>query len=85
MMIVDTTVWADYFNGVESRHSGRMDRALAEEEDVAILPLSVSSPSVESSRIDFTWSQVKLGFSERIKAAAPVTKAVAMDVPLMMT
>jgi len=41
-MIVDTTVWADYFNGVESRHSGRLDRALAEEEDVAILPLIIA-------------------------------------------
>jgi len=41
-MIVDTTVWADYFNGVESPHTDRLDRALAEEEDVAILPLIIA-------------------------------------------
>lgn len=42
MIIVDTTVWADYFNGVESPYSDRLDLALAEEEDVAILPLIIA-------------------------------------------
>ena len=42
MIIVDTTVWADYFNGRESPCTDRLDRALAEEEDVAILPLIVA-------------------------------------------
>jgi predicted nucleic acid-binding protein len=41
-MIVDTTVWADYFNGVESPHAERLDWTLAEEEDVAILPLIIA-------------------------------------------
>jgi len=41
-MIVDTTVWADYFNGGESPCTDRLDRALAEEEEVAILPVIVA-------------------------------------------
>jgi predicted nucleic acid-binding protein len=41
-MVVDTTVWADYFNGVENPHTDRLDLALAEEEDVAILSLVIT-------------------------------------------
>jgi len=41
-MIVDSTVWADYFNGLESPYTDRLDRALAEEEDIAILPLIIA-------------------------------------------
>ena len=41
-MIVDTSVWADYFNGVENSYTDRLDRALAEEEDLAILPFIVT-------------------------------------------
>jgi predicted nucleic acid-binding protein len=41
-MVVDTTVWAAYFNGVASPHADRLDQALADEEDVAILPLIIA-------------------------------------------
>jgi predicted nucleic acid-binding protein len=41
-MVVDTSVWADYFRGVENSYTDRLDRALAEEEDMAILPLIVA-------------------------------------------
>ncbi len=41
-MIVDTPVWADYFNGVENPYTDRLDRALAEGEDLAILPFIVA-------------------------------------------
>lgn len=38
-MIVDTTVWASYFNGEITPHVARLERALAEQEDLAILPV----------------------------------------------
>lgn len=41
-MVVDSTVWGDYFNGVENSHTERLDRALTEEEDVAVLPLIIA-------------------------------------------
>lgn len=42
MIVVDTAVWADYFNGLRTVHTERLDRALAEEEDVAVLPLIIA-------------------------------------------
>ena len=41
-MVIDTTVWGDYFNGFESPHAERLERALADEEDVAMLPLIIA-------------------------------------------
>jgi hypothetical protein len=42
VVIVDTTVWASYFNGEKTSHVARLERALAEEEDLAILPVIVT-------------------------------------------
>ncbi len=42
MIIVDTAVWADYFNGRVNPHVDYLDRALEEEEDLAILPLIIT-------------------------------------------
>jgi len=39
MMIVDTNTWADHFNGVRSPHAERLDAALREEEDLAMIPI----------------------------------------------
>ena len=39
MMIVDSNTWVDFFNGVESPHSQRLDSALSEEEDLAVVPI----------------------------------------------
>ena len=39
MMIVDSNTWADFFNGVESPHSLRLDSALSEEEDLAVVSI----------------------------------------------
>jgi predicted nucleic acid-binding protein len=39
MMIVDTNAWADFFNGVRSLYVERLDLALREEEDLAVLPI----------------------------------------------
>lgn len=42
MMVVDSNTWADYFNGVEAPHVERLDAALNEEEDLAVLPIIVT-------------------------------------------
>jgi predicted nucleic acid-binding protein len=42
MIIVDSNTWADFFNGVSSRHAQRVDDALREEEDLAILPIIIT-------------------------------------------
>jgi predicted nucleic acid-binding protein len=42
MMVVDSNAWADFFNGAEGPHVERLDTALGEEEDLAILPIIVT-------------------------------------------
>ena len=42
MIVVDSNAWADFFNGVDRPHVDRLDRALVEEEDLAILPIIVT-------------------------------------------
>lgn len=42
MMVVDTNTWADFFNGVGSPHVQRLDVALQEEEDLAIIPIIIT-------------------------------------------
>lgn len=38
MIVVDSTVWADWFNGLESPEVERLERAL-DQEDVGVIPL----------------------------------------------
>jgi predicted nucleic acid-binding protein len=42
MMIVDSNAWADFFNGATTAHVERLDDALREEEDLAILPIIIT-------------------------------------------
>lgn len=42
MMVVDSNSWADFFNGVEAPHVVRLDGALRDEEDLAVLPIIVT-------------------------------------------
>jgi hypothetical protein len=42
MMIVDSNAWADFFNGVDEPHVARLDAALRDEEDLAVLPIIVT-------------------------------------------
>ena len=42
MMIVDSNTWADFFNGVRSSHVQRLDVALQEEEDLAVIPIIIT-------------------------------------------
>ena len=42
MIVVDSNTWADFFNGVPSPHVARLDAALADEEDLSVLPIIVT-------------------------------------------
>lgn len=42
MMVVDSNAWADFFNGATTPHVERLDVALRDEEDLAILPIIVT-------------------------------------------
>ncbi len=42
MIVVDTNTWADFFNGVPSAHAERLETALRNEEDIAVIPLIVT-------------------------------------------
>lgn len=42
MIVVDSNVWADYFNGSSSAYVERLDSGLLDEEDIAILPIIVT-------------------------------------------
>lgn len=42
MLIVDSNTWADFFNGVERPHVERLDLALQEEEDLAVIPIIIT-------------------------------------------
>ena len=42
MMVVDSNTWADFFNGVQSPHAERLEAALDEEEDLAVIPIIIT-------------------------------------------
>ena len=42
MIIVDSNTWADFFNGTSSPQVRRLDTALLEEEDLAVLPIIIT-------------------------------------------
>lgn len=42
MMIVDSNTWADFFNGAPSPHAERLDLALRDEDDLAVLPIIIT-------------------------------------------
>ncbi len=42
MMIVDSNTWGDFFNGADSPHVQRLDVALEQEEDIAVIPIIVT-------------------------------------------
>ena len=42
MIIVDSGTWVDFFNGIESPHMKRLDAALEQEEDLAVLPIIIT-------------------------------------------
>jgi len=42
MIIVDSNTWADFFNGASNPHVQRLNIALQEEEDLAIVPIIIT-------------------------------------------
>lgn len=42
MMIVDSNTWADFFNGAPSPQAERLEVALEEEEDLAVIPIIIT-------------------------------------------
>jgi hypothetical protein len=42
MIIVDSNTWADFFNGASNPHVQRLDLALQEEEDLAVVPIIIT-------------------------------------------
>ena len=42
MIVVDTSTWADFFNGVSNPHARRLDVVLEDEEDLAVLPIIIT-------------------------------------------
>lgn len=42
VIVVDSNTWADYFNGTSTPHVERLDEALEEGEDLAVLPIIVT-------------------------------------------
>ena len=55
IMIIDSNAWVDFFNGVQTPHVQRLDVALKEEEDLAVIPIIItevfrdSGPTLASS------------------------------------
>jgi predicted nucleic acid-binding protein len=42
MIVVDSNCWADFFNGAAAPHVERLDLALHDEEDLALLPIIIT-------------------------------------------
>lgn len=66
MMIVDSNAWADFFNGVQSPHVQRLDVALQEEEDLAVIPIIITEV-LQGFRTDTGFQRAR-----RVLVALPV-------------
>lgn len=66
MMIVDSNAWADFFNGVQSRHGQRLDVALQEEGDLAVIPIIITEV-LQGFRTDTGFKRAR-----RVLVALPV-------------
>lgn len=42
MIVVDSNTWAEYFSGSSQPHAVRLDLALREEEDLAVIPIIIT-------------------------------------------
>ena len=66
MIVVDSNTWADFFNGTQTPHVERLELALQEEEDIAVLPVVITEV-LQGFRSDSGFRQ-----AERILTALPV-------------
>jgi predicted nucleic acid-binding protein len=58
MMIVDSNAWADFFNDNPSPHVQRLDVALQEEEDLAVIPIIITEV-LQGFRTDSGFQQAR--------------------------
>ena len=42
MIVIDSNTWADFFNGASNPHVRRLDAAIREEDDLAVLPVIIT-------------------------------------------
>lgn len=66
MIIVDSNTWADFFNGAASPHVHRLDAALEEEEDLAVIPIIITEV-LQGFRVDSGFHRAR-----RVLVALPV-------------
>ena len=66
MIVVDSNTWADFFNGASNPHSQRLDIALQEEEDLAIVPI-IATEVLQGFRTDSGFESAR-----RVLLALPV-------------
>ncbi len=59
MMIVDSNTWADFFNGIRPPHVRRLEVALQEEEDLAIVPIIITEV-LQGFRTDSGFQRARL-------------------------
>ncbi len=66
MIVVDSNTWADFFNGASNPHMQRLDTALQEEEDLAVIPLVITEV-LQGFRTDSGFQRAR-----RVLVALPV-------------
>ena len=66
MIVVDSSTWADFFNGALTPHVDRLDVALHEEEDLAVLPIVITEV-LQGFRTEKSFQQ-----AQRVLVALPV-------------
>jgi predicted nucleic acid-binding protein len=58
MIVVDSNTWADFFNGYQSSYVQRLDAALLEEEDLAVIPIIITEV-LQGFRTDSGFKQAR--------------------------
>lgn len=59
MIVVDSNTWADYFNGAPTPHAERLDFALRDEEDLAVIPI-ILTEVLQGFRTDKGFRRAKM-------------------------
>jgi len=66
MIMVDSNTWADFFNGTSTPHTQRLDDALQDEEDLAVVPIIITEV-LQGFRTDSGFERAR-----RVLVALPV-------------
>ena len=66
MIMVDSNTWADFFNGTSTPHTRRLDDALQDEEDLAVVPIIITEV-LQGFRTDSGFERAR-----RVLVALPV-------------